>query len=230
MNYNNFHYVAVLLDQFYGMELEEEELEEMGLIAWQHIGNKNTKLYRFRACPDSNNSIKLPCNASSVEAVTTSYEDWNRVTNYSENGDFRSSFIENNIEAEKVYTSPYYMSGKLVPYELVGDTLYFSKNYGMLNVLYKGIQMDEEGLPMLTDKEAMAIATYIAYYLKYKEGLKTNNTVFINIANSLEDKWRKQCDQARITNLSQNDMNEIINVRNSYNRSSYGISYKPLHT
>jgi hypothetical protein len=54
--------------------------------------------------------------------------------------------------------------------------------------------MDEEGLPMLTDKEAMAIATYIAYYLKYKEGLKTNNTLFINIANSLEDKWRKQCD------------------------------------
>jgi len=46
--------------------MEEEELEELGLIAWEHIGNKNTKLYKYTACPDSNNSIKLPCNMSSI--------------------------------------------------------------------------------------------------------------------------------------------------------------------
>ena len=229
MNLNNFHYIAVLLDQFYGLELEDEELEEMGLMGWELIGNKNTKLYQFRACPDSNNSIKLPCNASSVESVTTSYEDWKRITNYSENGDQRTSFIENHIEAEKIYRSPYYISGKLIPYELVDDTLYFTRNYGTLNILYKGILVDEEGLPMLSNKEAMAIATYIAYYLKYKEGLKTNNTGIINLANNLEQKWLKQCDQARVTPLSQNDMNEILNIKDSWNRHNYGLSYKPIH-
>jgi hypothetical protein len=35
--------------------------------------------------------------------------------------------------------------------------------------------MDGDGLPELSDKEANAIATYIAYVDKYKEGLKTNN-------------------------------------------------------
>ena len=55
------------------------------------------------------------------------------------------------------------MSGKLIPYQLIDDTLYFDKNYGTLNILYKGILMDEDGLPMLSDKEAVAIATYIAY-------------------------------------------------------------------
>jgi hypothetical protein len=59
----------------------------------------------------------LPCNVDSIEAVTTSYEDWNRITNYSENGDQRSSFIENHIESEKIYTSPYYISGKLLSYK-----------------------------------------------------------------------------------------------------------------
>lgn len=229
MEQNNFHYVAVLLDQLYGIEMEDEDLEELGLLAWEMIGNKNVRLYKYRTCTDSNNSIKLPCNASSLEAVTTSYEDWNRVTNFSERGDQRTSFIENHIEAEKIYSSPYYISGKLINYELVGDTLYFVRNYGTLNILYKGILMDEEGLPILSNKEAQAIATYIAYVNKYKEGLKTNNTVMINLASSLEQKWSKQCDQARVTNLSQNDMNQILNIKNSWDRANYGMSFKPLH-
>lgn len=228
-NYNNFHYVAVLLDQMYGIEMEDEDLEELGLIAWELIGNKRVKLYSYNTCIDENNSIQLPCNASSIESVTSHYEDWNRVTNYSEHGDQRSSFIESHIEAEKVYPSPYYSPGKLLGYEQVGGTLYFKKNYGSINILYKGILADEEGLPLLSNKEALAIATYIAYVQKYKEGLKTSNTVIMNLASSLEGKWHKQCDQARVTNLSQNDMNQILNVKDSWNRHQYGYSYKPIH-
>jgi hypothetical protein len=35
----NFHYVSVLLDMLYGIELEDSELEEYGLLAWGLIGN-----------------------------------------------------------------------------------------------------------------------------------------------------------------------------------------------
>lgn len=224
----NFHYVAVLLDQLYGMEMDEEDLEELGLVAWESIGNKDTRLYRFSACVNSNNQIELPCNASSVESVTTSFEDWNYSTNKSDNGDINSAIVENYIEGGKFYTSPYYNSGKLVSYEQIGDTLYFPKNYGNLNILYKGISMDDDGLPYLTDKEARAIATFIAYTIKYKEGLKKNNTVMINLAQSLEAKWLRLCDQARVTKLSQNDMNDILNIKNTWNRHNYGMSYKPI--
>lgn len=228
MNKNNFHYVAVLLDQLYGIEMEDEDLEELGLIAWELIGNKDTRLYQIRQCPDSKNSIKLPCNATEIELITTLYEDWRRTTNYSEYGDQRTSFIESSIEAQKSYSNPYYMSGKLIPYQLVDDTLYFDKNYGTLNILYKGILMDEDGLPMLSDKEATAIATYIAYVQKYKEGLQTNNTVMINLASNLENKWLKQCDQARVQKVSQNDMDQILEVKTSWDRKSYGLSFKIL--
>lgn len=228
MKLNNFHYIAVLLDMLYGIELEDEDLEELGLLGWNLIGNKNTRLYKYNACIGKDNSVKLPCNVESVEAVTASYEDWNRVTNYSELGDFRTSFIEQHIEAEKLYRSPYYIPGKLLKYEQVGDTLYFDKNYGTIHILYKGILADEEGLPELTDNEANAIATYIAYVMKYKEGLATNNTVAINLANSLKANWLQQCDQARITKLNQNDMNEILDVKTSWDRKSYGYGYKIL--
>lgn len=229
MNKVNFHYIAVLLDMLYGLELEDEDLEEIGLIAWNLIGNKTTRLYSYSTTinPDDN-SIKLPCNASSIESVTIPCEDWSRVTNYSEQGDPRTAFIESYIESSKIFKSSYHVPGKLVKYHQTGDILYFPENYGTVNILYKGIIMDGDGLPELSDKEANAIATYIAYVDKYKEGLKTNNGGLIQLAKDLEQKWLKQCDQARVTNLSANDMNEILDIKVSWDRKSYGIGYKGL--
>ena len=61
---NNFHYIAVLLDQLYGVQIEEADLEELGLIAWGLIGNRVRKLYRYSTVINPiDNSITLPCNA-----------------------------------------------------------------------------------------------------------------------------------------------------------------------
>jgi len=78
----------------YGITLDTEDVEELGLLAWQHIGNKNTRLYKYCTSTDSNLSIQLPCNAEKIEAITTGYEDWNTTTNISNFGDIKSSIIE----------------------------------------------------------------------------------------------------------------------------------------
>ena len=230
---NDFHYISVLLDMLYGIELEDQDMEEYGLLAWNLIGNKNTKLYRVRLCIDpKDNSVTLPCNAitdgGDVELVTSSWEDWERVTNKSEFGDLNTAFVETAIEAEKIYQSPLYLPGKILQYEQVGDKLYFTHNYGKVNILYKGILADDDGLPKITDKEATAIATYIAYVTKFKEGLITNNQAIVQMAEMLNAKWLRQCDQARVTYLNQNDMNQIIEIKNSWDRGIYSKSYKGL--
>lgn len=230
----DFHYIGVLLDMLYGIEMEEEDLEELGLIGWNLIGNKNTRLYRYKACINpKDNSVTLPCNAISdggnVEAVTLPYEDWERTTNYSELGDTNTAFIEQSIEAQKYYQSPWYLPGKLVQYEQVGDKLYFTHNYGTVYILYKGILADDNGLPQLTDKEANAIATYLAYVTKFKEGLVTNNVAITNQANLLYSLWQKQCDQARVSYLNQNDMNTILDIKTSFGRHIYSkTGTKPI--
>lgn len=220
----------------YGVEMEDQDIEEMGLIAWNLIGNKNIKLYRIKLCIDpKDNSITLPCNAfdpdgnSCVELVTTQWEDWERDTNKHYLGNPYSSYTENLIESQKYYQSPWYLPGKVLKYEQSGDKLYFTHNYGVVNLLYKGVLVDEEGLPELTDKEATAIATYLAYVTKFKEGLITNNGDIIKAAGMLKQTWDKQCDQARITYLNQNDMNNIIDITNSWNRARYSKGgYKPI--
>lgn len=219
----------------YGINMEDADMEEYGLLAWGLIGNKVRKMYKYSTYIDpSDNSITLPCNAldlngdSCVELVTASYEDWNRVTNTSDFGDQNTSFVEQYIEGNKKYQGQYYLPGKVLKYEQVKNKLYFTHNYGKINVLYKGILADEDGLPELTDKEATAIATYIAYILKFKEGLKTNNGDILKMSEMLNAKWQKQCDQARAKQLSQNDVDSILEVGSSWDRKRYGYGYKPL--
>lgn len=219
----------------YGIELEDSDMEEYGLMAWDYIGNKNRKLYRYCTEIDPlDNSVTLPCNAldlngdSCVELVTASWEDWSSVTNTTNNGDLSTAYTEHFIEASKYFEGPYYMSGKVLHYEKIGDKLYFTHNYGKVNILYKGILSDEDGLPEISDKEAMAIATYIAYILKFKEALRTNNGDTLRMSQILYQQWAKQCDQAKIKYISQSDMDAILEVGSSWDRKRFGFGYKPL--
>lgn len=227
---NNFMYAMTLSNQLYGLDINEDDWIELALIAWDFIGNKRCRLYRYTAKIDcETKSIKLPCNADIIEAVTYSFEDWRYTTNDTPNGDLNSAFVETYIESRKMFNNPLYISGKYAHYERVGDYLYFDKDYGQVNILYKGVIVDDNGLPEITDKEARAIAAYCAYAEKYKEGIKTNNPQIIQMAQLLERTWNKLVDAARVDSyLNQNDMNEILEAQTSWNRKIYGKSFHPL--
>lgn len=228
---NNFHYAMSLCQTLYGIDLKEDDFEEIALTGWNMIGNKRTRIYRFDACLNkcSNNSysVELPCNADMIEAVTTNFEDWGYVDGVHPNGNLNSSNIEEYIERKKAFHDPLYASGKFLRYERVGDTLYFDKPYGNINILYRGIILDEEGLPELTDKEAIALATYCAYIIKFREGLMTNNNNIIQTANVLKQRWDVQCDQARVDGyFDQNTIDSILEAKNNWNRKVFNSSYK----
>ena len=105
--------------------------------------------------------------------------------------------------------------------------LYFDRPYGKVNILYKGLILDEDGLPQITDKEATALATYCAYVSKFKEGLMTNNPNIIQLANSLKQQWNIQCDQARVgVYMSQNEWDKVLDAKTSWNRKIHGKSLK----
>ena len=90
-----------------------------------------------------------------------------------------------NIESDKAFLDPYYISGQFVKYKKVGDKLYVNRGLGKVIVLYHRELLDEDGLPEINDKEAIAIAEYIAYVQKYKEAIKTNNKYVLQQAQDL---------------------------------------------
>ena len=228
---NDFNYIYTVANSLYGLELEPEQFEELGLTAWNLIGNKTVRLYNYSAdisCDDL--SVQLPCNCDIIEAVTYNHEDWNYSTNKTVNGDYNSQFTEQYIEARKLYQAPLYISGKYAKYERVGDILYFDKDYGKVNILYKGVILDEDGLPKVNEKEALAIATYIAFATKQKQGWITNNQNIIQLAQYLYQQWLKYCDSARVPlSIDQNTMNQVLDAKSSWNRKVYNKAYKPIY-
>lgn len=229
--YENFYsamYRAHLLyDAAYN---SEDDFAEVGLIAWERIGNKHTRLYHTTLDIDPDTlSAQLPCNCDIIEAVTLDWEDWNNVSPDWHNGDINSLMTEHYIEARKGAMNPLYTHGRFAKFERVGDTLYFDKNYGHVHLLFKGIILDENELPMLTPKEVDAIAVFTAYMNKFKEAIKTNNKDLMQVALKLEQMWITAIDRARTPEyIDQNTMDEILNVKASYNRKLYGKSYKPI--
>lgn len=212
----------------YGIEMDPTEAEEIALIAWQKIGNRQTKLYRYRTKVDCETlTAELPCNCALIEAVTYDYEDWKYTTNDTVNGDYQSQFIENYIEGRKLYPNPFYISGKYAKYEQVNDILYFDKDYGYINILYKGIILDDDGLPCINYKERNAIACYIAWTKRFKEGWKNHNQAMLQEAQLLEQRWNKLCDAARVPiSINQNEMNEILDAKTNWNRKIFNKSFK----
>ena len=82
MTYNDFHYGLSLLDTLYGINMPEENYEEMALVGWGLIGNKRSRLYRYSTClQPCQESIELPCNCDILEAVTVDFEDFQHVDN-----------------------------------------------------------------------------------------------------------------------------------------------------
>ena len=196
----NFHYAITLAQTLYDVEGDTEDLEEIGLVAYNFIGNKNTQLHKKLLdvnCEDG--SVQLPCGVDIIESVTyCGMEDWNHTSNIKEHGDVQSLYTESYIESQKAFLDPYYVSGKFVKYKRVGDKLYVNRGLSKVIVLYHGEILDSDGLPEINDKEAIAIAEYIAYVIKYKEAIKTNNKYVLQQAQDLRQQWLFHCDAARV--------------------------------
>lgn len=231
MTHNDFHAAMYQANLLYGVSFANpDEFEEIALIAYSMIGNKNTRLYRYKAkISEDDLSVELPCNCDILEAVTYNWEDWNYTTGYNPNGDIHSAFTEQYIESRKAFDDPLYIKGKFADYQRIGNKLYFDKNYGTVNILYKGQVLDGDGLPELNDKEVQAIAAYCAYVIKYREGIATNNANLIQVANTLKQEWFRYCSQAQVPEeISQNEMNNILDVKTQWMRKVHNKSYKPI--
>lgn len=226
----DFRYALTLAQTLYDVESDTDTLIDIGLVAHNFIGNKFTQLHKVQLdvnCEDG--SIQLPCGVDIIEAVTYCGEDWNYTSNMKSNGDISSLYTENYIESRKAFLDPHYISGKFVKYRKVGDKLYVNKGLGKVNLLYHSIILDEDGLPAINDKEAIAIAEYIAYVTKYKEAIRTNNQNVLKMAQELKQQWLFHCDAARVPeHISQNEMDQILNALTAQSWKTYGDSFKPI--
>jgi hypothetical protein len=228
---NNFKYAISLAQMLYDIDINDmDTLIEIGLVAYNFIGNKNTHLVADIVNVDMRTGlVNLPCKADLVEAITyPKIEDWNYTSNTKNFGDFNTLNVEQYIEKSKQSVDPLYVSGRLIKYRREGNYIYVNEKVDVVCVLYHTEQLDEEDLPLINDKEAIAIADYIAYTIKYKEALRSNNSNVFQMAQTIKKQWLLHCDAARVPEyVNQNEMNDLLEIASSYNRKVHGRSFKP---
>lgn len=228
MNKNNFKSVYSEANVLYGTLLNTVDFEDIALNGWNLIGNRQTHLYRYTT-NTVNGKIKLPCNVEIIEAVFGSKAEAQLTNDYSVYPSIKNQWIEEYIEQWKRNKSVFYDKGALLKYRQEGDELVFSKDYNDVTILYYGIIVDEEGLPYLTDKEVHALAAYCAYVNLYKKSLIQHDGNLFQMATALKADWLRLCNSARIPNhLSQNDLNNVLEIKNCWNRKMYGKSFHPI--
>ena len=227
---NNFKYAITLAQMLYDIDINDmDTLIEIGLVAYNFIGNKNTHLQADIVNVDSKSGlVKIPCKADLIEAITyPKLEDWSYTSNIKNFGDQNTLNVEQYIEKQKQSIDPLYISGKLVKYRREGNYIYVNEPVEQVCVLYHTEQLDEDDLPIINDKEAVAIADYIAYTVKYKEALRSNNSAVFQMVQTIKRQWLIHCDAARVPEyVTQNEMNDLLDVASSHNRKVHGRSYK----
>lgn len=228
---NNFKYAISLAQMLYDVDINDmDTLIEIGLVAYGFIGNKNTQLKsEIVNVNPITGLVKLPCKADLIEAITDPrIEDWSYTSNVKNFGDWNTLNIEQYIERSKQSVDPLYISGRFIKYRREGDYIYVNDKVDQVCILYHTEQLDEDDLPLINDKEAIAIADYIAYTVKYKEALRSNNSAVFQMAQTIKKQWQIHCDAARVPEyVSQNEMDDLLEVTSSHNRKVHGRSYKP---
>lgn len=229
-----FYSAYTHLNDIHGIDMDRDTFEVAGMTAWRHIGNKHTRMYRAKlpvhVDMEYGYVAQIPCNCFEIESITIDTEDaknTSSVVNYP--GYINQSFELYN-ESMKSEVNDLYQSGKLVKYRQVGENLYFSEPYSSVNILYKGIYADEDGLPYINFKELEAIAAYCVYIYFHKKALSTMDANAASLAQATIADWQNKCSAARAPEyVTQNEMNTILDAVSSWNRKAYGRTYKPIN-
>ena len=229
MELHNFNAAYGLADSLYGITVSESEFEDIAMDGWERIGNKHTRLYRYIG-DVINGELILPCNVDEIESVHVPISDAQFTSNKSDLAFLDSTWTEEYIDFWKVETDPYWTKGKYVKYDEGNGVLYFNRDYKHVMVVYHGVFVDDEnGLPLLNNKELRAIATYVAFVSLNKEAIRKRDGNLLKLAAVIEEKWNKLCSAARVPErFTQNDMDKILDVRVRWDRKQFGKSLKPI--
>ena len=204
-----FYSAITHLKDFYGITMDDETFETIGMSAWENIGNKNVRTY-FHRGEVVNGVLELPCNADIIEVISTGSEQYQKTDNV-QIDNFSRGYIEDWIEGYKTSHNSLYTPGRMLTYNRVGDSIYLDdKNVNYVFMVYKGVELDEAGLPFINFKEIEAIAGYCAYVDTFKKGMMTKDQATVQLAQMLKAEWGRLCDKARTPEyITQNEMDQI---------------------
>ena len=217
------------LYDMHGLSLNDDEFETYAFKALEFIGNfyGETISEQFEII---DYKVQLPEDCQYIEQVTTLNEDYKLTDSiYREN--YSPQIIESYIESRKQNnTAMIYQPGAFINYEYFSDKILKFKVTGIgVRVMYRRRMLDSKGLPMITKNEVDAISSFCIYIYNSKKLNATKDKNIMELLPMYKREWQRKCDNARTPEyMNQNDIDNLANVLNSWDRKQYGLSSKMI--
>lgn len=209
-DYQSIYAGMAKINYLFGDNPEQDDYLDNALNCLRLIGNVHITSATHTDDSDDEGKICLPVQAFEIEAVTV-----NRV--YDRMDD--SLFME---------VSNLYPRGNYEKYEFRGDHIIVRPNI-RVTVLYRTYWHDEDGLPMITEREAEACA-YWWKWVDTRRKMYQGNQLASQIFQIVERDKNKAVNQARVPDrFSQNFLNQYMNIITSYDRKYFNKDTKPIN-
>jgi hypothetical protein len=182
--------VKFYLSTMFGItDIDENTILDSAQIALPLIGNIYTSTYLYEGTADSNGDIFLPCNVGIIKSVSigTKYHPCKRL-----------SIIGTHSCCQMEEVSENEFQGNLINFEFLGNKVKINSQYKTkVHIIYGGYTSDDNGLPMIDEKTAIALAHYCNMNYQRKKvysGIGRADLLQMAIA-----EWQKACNQARVS-------------------------------
>lgn len=211
-NQATFDFVSIYtgiakINYLFGDNPDTDDYLDNALNCLRLIGNLHVGIANYSGTSDKDGKLCLPTMAFQIESVT------------------RHVILDRTSGSMYSDPSNLYQPGPYIKYEYYGDYIIIEPETAV-NVIYRTYYQDEDGLPLINEREAEACA-YWWKWVDTRRKLYTGNTLAANIYQLVTRDKNKAINQARVPDkLSQNFLNQYMNVISSYDRKSYNLSAK----
>ena len=245
-NFYDFMYGKFLLKRRFGITIHDDDYVEDAYGIYRDIGNIATAMHAFEFTVDESQEVVLPCNTEFVEVVSEG-QSWR----HEENHNFiqvnqlppinpysyvANAQILNNVSNQELNRgrTQLHPDGNYMVYTLKGTTgslkLRFDKKYvGRTGVcIYRGMCIDENGNPLLSRKEAEAIAWKMAYYDVLKRSFQKDPGAGQMLQKIEMDAGKKMAAAKIPEYLTQNQLNKFLSAQTRHDRKVWWSDYKTI--
>ena len=235
-----FQTARARLSSRYQISLETDDFIERGYYIWRDIGNIAIEEEKFTIQVPADGVVELPSNCEFVESVTSHEEVFpdnlhnTTRSKYSMDSagyrhDVRPNKATTSIE-DAVRASEKYSYGTSVNYTtrdrnlVVSSPAMFNR---LVTVRYSAIAMDEEGLPLLNEKEVHAIAANLALQEAEKK-LFAGMRGAPDLVGYLKTEADRLLQAAKTPErISDDELDKVLDIKTSWDRKVYGRRFSP---
>jgi len=224
--------------QMYALDMTEDDFIEMAYDVWRTIGNIATSIQRYFIKVPEDMVVELPSNAEFIESVTI-VNELSVIDSFDSGGSkdrtVKSFQEKSNIPGigESITKS----NGKDTNYILLAKnslklTSLDARDRDVM-VVYRQMDLDQDGLPLLNDKEVEAIAAEVTkrnLMRKMFQGVGTSDKASIALLQFITAEAIRLLTAAKIDEkITTDGLNKILDAQTSWDRKQFGKRFNLIN-